>query len=639
MKARFIQGIVAAAALSLGSLVYGQTSNAIPYEQTFEGMTGGQSILLPGFSNGWYGDTNSLMVAIATNVSYTWAGGLVLHPVTNAAHTKVLYFQDASLSNEFEIYDAFSPTNTTVDFMVQAVRHDELQTADSNRIAGSQTALYLDTNGFLNVWHGLDNSGANNTWMTFTNAPPLGTSDWARVTVAFDYTGDALDNGPGDSFFKINVNGLPLAPINGGYGPSTFGYANGVGPFLRTANPVKQVRAFALSGSGKLDDLVVTTNEVTNFFGELFTLVGSAGANGSITPVSTNVQPGGSANFVITADGGYRIASLTTNGTPVAGMTFDNGSVATNFTWSNVQANGTLAATFTALTTYTLTGSAGANGVVTPASTNVPPGGSANFVITADGGYRIAALTTNGTPVAGMTFDNNSVATNFTWSNVQDNGTLAATFTAQTTYTLTGGAGAHGTVTPASTNVLAGASVNFTITASGFYRIASLTTNGTPVAGMTFGNNSLSTNFTWSNVQDNGALNALFTAQVANNPAATPYWWLAQFGLTNYDADAVADQDHDGLLTWQEFIVATDPTNYASVLKVLSVTSDGVNDTVKWLSTTGSPSYNLFYSLSLTNTLNGWTPSSNNIVQTAPTNSITITQPGSPVYYKVTVTN
>ena len=80
---------------------------------------------------------------------------------------------------------------------------------------------------------------------------------------------------------------------------------------------------------------------------------------------------------------------------------------------------------------YTLTGSAGANGTVSPASTNVPPGGSADFVITADSSYRIASLTINGTDVPGMSFDSNSTTTNFTWSNVRAAGTLAATFTAQ----------------------------------------------------------------------------------------------------------------------------------------------------------------------------------------------------------------
>ena len=77
------------------------------------------------------------------------------------------------------------------------------------------------------------------------------------------------------------------------------------------------------------------------------TLTGSAGANGSVSPSSTNVLAGGSATFVITASNYYRIATLTTNGAAVTGMSFDNGSTTTNFTWSNVQAAGVLAATFT----------------------------------------------------------------------------------------------------------------------------------------------------------------------------------------------------------------------------------------------------------------------------------------------------
>jgi hypothetical protein len=68
---------------------------------------------------------------------------------------------------------------------------------------------------------------------------------------------------------------------------------------------------------------------------------------GTVTPTSTNLLSGGSVNFVITASNYYRIASLTTNGTAVAGMVFDNDSVVTNFIWSNVQAAGVLVATFT----------------------------------------------------------------------------------------------------------------------------------------------------------------------------------------------------------------------------------------------------------------------------------------------------
>jgi len=75
-------------------------------------------------------------------------------------------------------------------------------------------------------------------------------------------------------------------------------------------------------------------------------------------------------------------------------------------------------------------------------------------------------------------------------------------------------------VSPTSTNVLSGSSVSFVITADAQYRIASLTTNGTTVAGLTFGNNSTNTNFIWSNVQTTGVLSATFTQQVTNLSAA-----------------------------------------------------------------------------------------------------------------------
>ena len=129
---------------------------------------------------------------------------------------------------------------------------------------------------------------------------------------------------------------------------------------------------------------------------------------------------------------------------------------------------------------------------------------------------------------------------------------------------LTGSAGPNGTVSPASTNVYESDNVDFVITADSYYRIASLTTNGTAVTGMSFDNNSTSTNFTWGNVQGDGTLAATFTAQVAADPASTPYTWLAQYGLTNFDADAMNDVDLDGLNAWQEYIAGTNPTNSAS---------------------------------------------------------------------------
>ena len=82
--------------------------------------------------------------------------------------------------------------------------------------------------------------------------------------------------------------------------------------------------------------------------------------------------------------------------------------------------------------TVLLTASAGANGLVTPASTNAVIGSSPAFSVTAATYYRIQTITTNGASV-GWTFNNNSTATNFTWGNVQATGSLYATFTDRVT--------------------------------------------------------------------------------------------------------------------------------------------------------------------------------------------------------------
>jgi hypothetical protein len=46
----------------------------------------------------------------------------------------------------------------------------------------------------------------------------------------------------------------------------------------------------------------------------------------------------------------------------------------------------------------------------------------------------------------------------------------------------------------------------------------------------------------------------------------TPEWWMAQYGLTNFEADVLLDADGDGVPTGNEWVMNTDPTNGLSVL-------------------------------------------------------------------------
>ncbi len=94
-----------------------------------------------------------------------------------------------------------------------------------------------------------------------------------------------------------------------------------------------------------------------------------------------------------------------------------------SYTFSNITANRTIAATFVAqTTTYTISASAGTGGVISPSgSVSVASGSSKTFTITPNSGYRISTVTVNGSSVGAVS--------SYTFSNITANRTIAATFT------------------------------------------------------------------------------------------------------------------------------------------------------------------------------------------------------------------
>ena len=237
--------------------------NTIPFQETFEGLSPGADILVTGNLNGWYGNLS----AAACVTQLVCSRSTLLYPVESATHSNVLTLNGSQRVIQFETNGIpGATTNATVDFLVLSEGCDG--PAEASFYTGAQVSFYIDTNGALNVWHGLDGTGNNNVWTTFSNAP-VDTTVWSRVTVAFDYTGDAAHGGPGDAFFKVYLNGIGLTP------PGAIGYGVGAGPgyqqnggkLLRTANPhVKQVQTFECKGNGLVDDIVVTPAMVNMFF-------------------------------------------------------------------------------------------------------------------------------------------------------------------------------------------------------------------------------------------------------------------------------------------------------------------------------------------------------------------------------------
>src|SRR5207247_735309 len=113
------------------------------------------------------------------------------------------------------------------------------------------------------------------------------------------------------------------------------------------------------------------------------TITASAGANGSISPSgAVSVNYGSSQTFTITPAANYHVADVVVDGVSAGAMT--------SYTFTNVTANHTIAASF-AIDTRTITASAGANGSITPSGAlSLNPGANQTFTIAADAGYHLA---------------------------------------------------------------------------------------------------------------------------------------------------------------------------------------------------------------------------------------------------------
>jgi hypothetical protein len=223
--------------------------------------------------------------------------------------------------------------------------------------------------------------------------------------------------------------------------------------------------------------------------GSTFTITASAGTGGTISPTgAVSVSYGASRAFTITPNTGYRVASVLVDGASVGAVT--------TYTFSNVTANHTIAASFAA-NTNTITASASTGGVISPTgAVSVSYGASRAFAITPNAGYRVASVLVDGTSVGAVT--------TYTFSNVTANHTIAATFAANTN-TITASAGTGGTISPTgAVSVSYGTSRAFTITPSTGYRVTSVLVDGTSVGAVT--------TYTFSNVTTNHTIAATFAA-------------------------------------------------------------------------------------------------------------------------------
>ncbi len=242
--------------------------------------------------------------------------------------------------------------------------------------------------------------------------------------------------------------------------------------------------------------MTITVDAVT----DVYTITATAGDNGSISPSGIiNVNEGNNQGFTITANTGYHVVDVLVDGSSVGAVS--------SYTFSNVTANHTIAASFaeTIVPIYTITATAGTNGSISPlGSVSVTQGNDQSFTIIASTGYHIADVLVDGSSVG-------AVGT-YTFSNVVTNHTITANF-AETTvpvYTITATAGENGSISPSGeVSVTQGSDQTFIITPNTGYSIATATYNNTDITGSLVKSESSYT-YTVSDVMANGILDVAF---------------------------------------------------------------------------------------------------------------------------------
>jgi hypothetical protein len=209
-----------------------------------------------------------------------------------------------------------------------------------------------------------------------------------------------------------------------------------------------------------------------------FNIGASAGSGGTISPSGTNtVTQGGSATYTIIPNSGFQVASVIVDGV-------DKGAI-TSFTFTNVIANHTISASFSAVTvTFNITASSGTGGSISPSGTvSVNQNTNKTFTITPTTGNQIASVTVDGV--------SQGVISSYTFSNVTGNHTISASFSV-ITYTITASAGSGGTISPNGTLSLnSGASQTYTVTPGTGMQINTVTIDGaaaTPAGTYIFSN-------------------------------------------------------------------------------------------------------------------------------------------------------
>jgi hypothetical protein len=220
-----------------------------------------------------------------------------------------------------------------------------------------------------------------------------------------------------------------------------------------------------------------------------YSLTSTVGSNGYISPSGTVIlNRGTKQTFTITPNSGYKVSNVIVDGTSVGALS--------SYIFNYVTANHDISATFSELTTYTITSSVSGGGIIDPSGTTViNQGASQTYSIVPNEGYAIGQVYVDGNVVGPVT--------TYTFSNVTGGHSIFVSFLPVHQIFAFVPNVDEGTISPADvTMVKDGDSQTYTITPSTGYAIDQVYIDGNTVGPVT--------TYTFSNVTEDHNIFAYF---------------------------------------------------------------------------------------------------------------------------------
>jgi parallel beta-helix repeat protein len=301
-------------------------------------------------------------------------------------------------------------------------------TVEHNNISGNTLGVYNRGAGTLNAaqnWWGHASGPYNLT------SNPSGTGNTVSDNVTFCQW--SLDSGSASFNVQAITTTSPLATGtsgvaysqtlagSGGMLPYTWSISSGSLPTGLTLTESTGVIAGTPTVPGVFT-FTVTCTSVCSAPTKVLTITikpvitATAGTGGTITPSgAVALVLGANQSFAIAASPGYSVLGVSVDGAPPVVMS--------SYTFTNVTANHTIAATFVpGALSYFIDTTAPTGGSITPGDTWVPQFGSQSFAIAPTNGYHIENVVVDS--------ESKGAITSWDFTNVVANHTIAATFSA-----------------------------------------------------------------------------------------------------------------------------------------------------------------------------------------------------------------